>query len=128
MLAGKSGGTRGLVTDGQGLAEDFVEFACHVHGLQGNAGLPISLLAHSLGTLIATLAINKILAAGVPLAGVLFSATPLIAGPGAASPFGCQCLYPLTQTAVARCMTGCLAGCDPTGPAAPILVSGEQRE
>jgi hypothetical protein len=124
-LAGKSDGTRGLITDWHCLIEDFVAVAEHVHKEDGNAALPFSLLAHSLGTLVAVLSINRLLAAGLPLAGVLFSGTPLVAGPGASSPFGCQCLYPLSQTAVAGSMAGCLAGCDPKGPAAPILVDGE---
>ena len=128
VYTGKSDGTRGLITDGQALVDDFVQFATHVYSLESNSTLPIALLAHSLGTLIAILSVNKILSAGVPLAAVLFSGSALVAGPASSSPFGCQCLYPLThpltQTAVGRCMTSCLASCDPKGPAAPILIDG----
>ena len=124
MFPGKSDGTRGLITDGFALVNDFVEFAQHVRSIDDNSSLPITMLAHSLGTLIGILAINKMINAGVPLEAVLFSGAALVAGPGSSSPFGCKCLYPLSQTWLAASMTGCLANCDPTGPAAPILLQG----
>mmetsp|Transcript_23837 Transcript_23837/g.34962 ORF Transcript_23837/g.34962 Transcript_23837/m.34962 type:complete len:371 (-) Transcript_23837:116-1228(-) len=115
---GKSDGIRGLIPDYNIIVSDFIEFAQYVR--REHPDIPFSLLSHSMGTLVGILSIGSI-----PfLNAVVFSATPLHSGPSASSPFGCTCLYPLSQTSVAGCLTGCLASCAPTGPAAPILLDG----
>mmetsp|Transcript_3886 Transcript_3886/g.3848 ORF Transcript_3886/g.3848 Transcript_3886/m.3848 type:complete len:344 (-) Transcript_3886:118-1149(-) len=115
---GKSDGTRGLIPDYNILVNDFIEFGKFVHNKHPD--LPISLFSHSMGTLVAMLSIKSL-----PfLNSVIFSATPLFSGPSASSPFGCTCLYPLSQTSLAVYLTGCMASCAPRGPAAPILIEG----
>ena len=55
---GLSQGTRGLITDYTALPLDFVSLAKEVHIEYPN--LPSFILAHSMGTLVATLAINEL--------------------------------------------------------------------
>jgi acylglycerol lipase len=115
---GKSGGTRGLILDYNVLINDFVEFGELVHGKHPN--LPISLLSHSMGTLIGMLSLKSL-----PfLSSVIFCATPLFSGPSASSPFGLKFLYPITQTSFVFTLTSFLASIDPSGPTAPILLDG----
>jgi alpha-beta hydrolase superfamily lysophospholipase len=115
---GKSDGTRGLILDHNILVNDFVEFGEWIHNKHPT--LPISLLSHSMGTLVAMLALRSL-----PfLSSVIFSATPLISGPSASSPFGIKLLYPITQTNFVFTLTSFLASVDPTGPSAPIMLDG----
>lgn len=115
---GKSDGIRGFIPDYNILVNDFIEFGQFIHEKHPN--LPISLFSHSMGTLIAMLSIKSL-----PfLSSVIFSATPLFSGPSASSPFGCTCLYPLSQTSFASYLTSCMSSCAPRGPAAPILIEG----
>jgi acylglycerol lipase len=115
---GRSDGERGLITDYQVLVQDYIHFAKWVRSEQ--PGLPMSLLGHSMGTLISTLSINAI----GDLKSVVFSAVPAHPGPGAASPQGIKALHPLTNTAFGRSMVGTLARLDPKGPACPIDING----
>jgi len=70
-----------------------------------------------MGTLVALLSINRI----HNLGGVIFSGTPIFSGPGASSPFGMKCLYPLSQTSFAVTLTSIMASLDQKGAAAPIF-------
>jgi alpha-beta hydrolase superfamily lysophospholipase len=115
---GKSDGTRGLLLDHNILVSDFVEFGEWIHSK--HPALPVSLLSHSMGTLVAMLSLNSL-----PfLSSVVFSATPLFSGPSASSPFGLKFLYPITQTSFVFTLTKFLASVDPAGPSAPILLEG----
>jgi acylglycerol lipase len=115
---GKSAGTRGLIPDYNVLVNDFIEFGELIHGKHPN--LPMSLLSHSMGTLIALLSLKSL-----PfISSVIFSATPLFSGPSASSPFGLKFLYPITQTNFVFTLTSFLASIDPSGPTAPIMLDG----
>jgi len=112
---GKSRGTRGLIEDYRILPQEFAMFADWARNL--HPGLPVFVFAHSMGCLIATLAIPKM----PQVSAVVFCGTPFNTGPGAASPFGIKCLYPITQTSFGIWLTGVLQYFDPKGAAAPII-------
>eukprot|EP01036_Dinobryon_divergens_P037371 gene37371-48873_t len=113
---GKSRGTRGLIDDYHIVVDEFIKFAEWVKARHPDT--PIFLLSHSLGTVIAILALNKL-----PfIQAVVYSANPLFTGPSASSPFGLKCLYPLSQTSFATTFTSIMASIDPKGAAAPIFI------
>jgi alpha-beta hydrolase superfamily lysophospholipase len=115
---GKSDGVKGYITDYSVLSADFVQFSQWAR--RRHPDLPLSVLGHSMGSMITMLSIR-----GIPdLKSVVLCGIPLVPGPAAASPLGCTCLYPLSRTALAPCLTSCMAGCMPTGPAAPIDING----
>jgi len=114
---GKSDGVRGVIPNYQILYSDYIEFANKI-GKQYET-LPLFLFAHSMGTLVATLSINGI----HNLKAVILSAPAIFSGPASSSPFGIRCLFPLTQTSAAVCLTSITATLDPQGSAAPLLPS-----
>lgn len=114
---GKSDGERGVIRDHQDLYNDLVEFINTKR--KEYEALPIFMLAHSMGTLAAIMAINRI----PDLKAVAFSASPIFAGPASASPFGIRCLHPLTRTSAVRCLTSVTAAVDPRGMAAPLDIT-----
>jgi alpha-beta hydrolase superfamily lysophospholipase len=83
--------------------------------------VPCYLFAHSMGTLIATLALRQL---QPTIKAAVFSGCPIFPGYASSSPFGVRALYPLTQTGVAIYLAQLLASMDPKGPAAPILFDG----
>ena len=66
------------------------------------AELPVFLMGHSLGSLIALCAAGRI----PKLRALAISGCAVVPGYGSASPFGCACLYPVTQTGCGVCLTG----------------------
>lgn len=54
---------------------------------------------------------------------MVFSGAALFAGEASASPFGCQCLYPVVNTSCGMGLSRMLASVDPRGPSAPIFQS-----
>eukprot|EP01038_Epipyxis_sp_PR26KG_P015010 gene15010-20196_t len=81
--------------------------------------IPLFIFAHSLGTLITLAAMDNI--ANGTVQGIVLSGCALVPGPASASPFGISCLYPLTKTSFAACLTSFTSYLDPTGLAAPII-------
>lgn len=113
---GKSDGERGLIRNGSDLHVDLVAF---VNAKRAeHASVPAFMLAHSMGTLAAIMALPQV----QDLRAAVFSGTALFAGPAASSPFGVRCLYPLSQTAFARGFTAVTAALAPRGMAAPLDV------
>ena len=122
MSHGKSSGRRGVVSDHRRLPSDFIEFITRKRAFFQN--IPVFIFAHSMGTLIALKAVVTMQSqVNSEIAAIVLSGPAIFAGPAAASPFGCGCLYPLTQTSFAACLTSCMSGLDPGGPAAPLIVS-----
>ncbi|RYG66235.1 hypothetical protein EON64_10205, partial [archaeon] len=78
--------------------------------------LAVFVLAHSMGTLATIMALNRL----ERVKAVALSGPAIFAGPAASSPFGLRCLYPLSQTTFASCLTSCTSALDPRGPAAPL--------
>jgi len=115
---GKSDGLPGFIPDYSILCDDFVEFSEYVKALHPSS--PIFLLAHSLGTLIGTLALPSI-----PfIKSVVFSATPIFPGWCSASLLGLKMLYPVAVSSAGQYVAGILAQIDPTGPGCPIITEG----
>ena len=114
---GISSGERARINNWQEVCNDYMTFAA---SMQENhpAGTPVILYGHSMGTLITAHA-----AAGIAnVKAVIFSGFPLKAGPGAASIFGCRCLYPVSQLSFVAKIGACLACVDPKGPTAPLIL------
>ena len=112
---GKSDGRRGVIADYRILYSDYIDF---VNSIRPNyPNLPAFLFCHSMGGLVGIMSINGI----KNLNAVVLSAPALVAGPGSASPFGLRCLFPITRTAFAACLTSITSVIDPAGPAAPIV-------
>lgn len=115
---GKSDGEKGRITDYSVLPADFIQFSQWAR--RRHPDLPMSILGHSMGSMITMMAIR-----GIPdLKSIVLCGIPLVPGPAAASPLGCTCLYPLSRTSLAPHITACMAGCLPNGPAAPIDING----
>lgn len=113
---GKSDGKRGIIADQEIMCEDFIAFGKFVK--EQNSALPMFMLAHSMGTLVGIMSINGI----KNIKAVVLSGPAIFSGPGASSPFGCRCLYPLSQTSFAVCLTSVTSVLDPGGPAAPLVI------
>ena len=113
---GKSDGKRGIIENHATMCEDFTAFGIFVK--EQYPTLPMYLLAHSMGTLVGIKSINGI----KDLKAVVLSGAAIFSGPGSSSPFGCRCLYPLSQTSFAVCLTSVTSVLDPGGPAAPLVV------
>ena len=113
---GKSYGTRGLIKDYKILTDNLANISNLVRNRHAS-NTPFFMVAHSLGTLIAIVAAEKI----PDIAGVVFSGFALVPGPAAASLFGCTCLYPISRTPCAPCLTSVMANLSPMGDAAPIF-------
>jgi acylglycerol lipase len=113
---GKSDGKRGVIADHRVMYNDFIAFGQSVK--KKYPTMPLFLLAHSMGTLVGLMSINSI----ADIQAVVLSGPAIFAGPGASSPFGIRCLYPLSQTAFAECLTSVTSVIDPGGPAAPLVV------
>lgn len=113
---GKSSGNKGVIPDGKLMYQDFIAFGNSVR--EKHPDIPLFLLAHSMGTLVGIMSINGI----TGLKAVVLSGPAIFAGPAASSPFGIGCLYPLSQTPVAACLTSVTSVVDPQGSAAPLVV------
>lgn len=114
---GISDGIKGLITDFHTLENDFVTFSQIARAEYPT--VPCYIFAHSMGTLVASLALKQIQST---VKAVVFSGCPLFAGYAASSPFGIRALYPITQTSFAITLTWALSNLDPQGAAAPILL------
>lgn len=139
MAHGHSAGKKGVITDHTRLYRDFVRFVVayktklskeftnkNGNEMQENGTevlLPSFVFAHSMGTLIAMRALMEPELTFPTIQACVLSGIPLFAGKGAASPFGCGCLFPLTRTSVAPCLLSCTSVMDPAGPTAPIIVT-----
>lgn len=110
---------RGFIADYQVLVDDFVALASYARDQQGAGIVPLYVLGHSMGTLVSILAVEHI----PDVSALILSGCAVHAGPDAASPFGCTCLFPLVQGAVADSILGCMASCAPKAPAAPIIAT-----
>lgn len=106
---------KGYIEDYKILVEDFVAFVAHARS-ENKEGLPLYVIAHSMGTLVANLAIKDI----PNVAAVVFSGIATHAGPAGASPFGCRCLYPVFQGPRGVSVARFMARIAPRAPAAPI--------
>ena len=113
---GKSSGRRGLIDDYNILPTTFCKFVEWVQ--QKYPKLLFFIFAHSMGTLITLISLTRL----KNITSVVFSGVPVFTGPGASSPFGIRCLYPLSQTSFAVTLTSFLASVDANGPAAPIIL------
>eukprot|EP01031_Cornospumella_fuschlensis_P035024 gene35025-42414_t len=111
---GKSDGERGLITNHRELYEDLTSFV-NAYRKQHDE-LAVFVLAHSMGTLATIMSLNRM----DRVTAVALSGPAIFAGPAASSPFGIRCLYPLSQTSFAACLTSCTSAVDPRGPAAPL--------
>lgn len=111
---GKSDGEKGLITDYYVLLSDFEEVGSYVK--EQHPDLPMGVLAHSMGTIIALLSNNR-----MPYVKcLLLSAIPLFPGPAASSPFGIRCLYPLSQGKGAERLSAVMSFLAPRGPCCPL--------
>lgn len=113
---GKSDGKRGIIPSHKIIVDDFVEFVNERR--KGYVTLPAFVVAHSMGTLVALAGLSRL----QDITAIVLSGPALFAGPAAASPFGISCLYPLTKTPVAVCLTNVTSVMDPGGPAAPLVM------
>lgn len=114
---GRSDGVRGLITDHTILRDDFIHLASHARSQHPR--LPLSILAHSMGTLVVMTALQ-----GIPdVKSVIFSGIALYPGFGSASLFGIKSLYWVSKLSIATSLLRMLSRMDPKGPAAPIIES-----
>lgn len=114
---GKSDGVRGVIPDYRTLYSDFIEFANKIRSQYED--LPLFLFGHSMGTLVTILGVSGIR----NVKAIVLSGPAIVSGPASSSPFGIRCLYPLTQTSAAVCLTSITATLDPRGVAAPLAAS-----
>ena len=113
-------GKKGLVESKDVLVDTFVNCAKTIHKQSEFKDLRMFCLAHSMGCLVALLACKKQPAL---FEAVVFSGPPLVLGPAGASPWGCECLFPVTKVdCMFSAVVGCMSTLDPAGPAAPIKV------
>jgi acylglycerol lipase len=112
---GKSDGERGFIDDHNILPRDFAHLA--VLARTEYPGLSLSIVSHSMGTLVTILAMDKI----PDVKCIIFSAPALFSGPGGASPFGFKFLYPISKSSIAPILARLLATLDPKGPGFPIF-------
>ncbi|CAM9220455.1 unnamed protein product [Scytosiphon promiscuus] len=118
----------GIVRDHTIMTDDFAEFiekmASSIVEKEEDTAIPVMILGHSMGSLVATVAVKNCLenpSLAPRLKKLALSGCPIVPGPGSASPFGARCLYPLSRKQrLLRTLSGCLAKVDPGGPAAPI--------
>jgi alpha-beta hydrolase superfamily lysophospholipase len=104
--------TKGLIEDYNILVNDFQELAKIAREENfSSESLPISIISHSMGTLVAMLAWKEI--PGVNC--IVYSGTPLFSGHSASSPFGIKMLYPLSQSSLALRLASVLSTLDPKG-------------
>jgi alpha-beta hydrolase superfamily lysophospholipase len=113
---GKSTGKRGVIPDCTVMYRDFIAFGTSIN--EKHPTVPLFMLAHSMGTLVGMMSINSI----PQLKAAVLSGPAVIAGPGSSSPFGMRCLYPLSQTSFAICLTSVTSAVDPRGAAAPLVL------
>ena len=109
----------GFLPDYHILIRDLLALCAHIRTL--HPSLPLSLLAHSMGTLVTINALPQLMAAPhLRISSVVFSGAALYQGPSSASPFGIRLLYPLSQSSSAVTIAGIIAWIDPKGPGAPL--------
>jgi len=114
---GISSGERARINSWQELRDDYIAFAGTVQALHP-VNTPVLLYGHSMGCLVTAHA-----AAGISnVKAIIFSGFPLVAGPGAASIFGCRCLYPISRLSCIAKVGACMAVLDPKGPTAPVIL------
>lgn len=112
---------RGYIADYNILVNDFIAFSEYARKLHNDKEeLPFFIIAHSVGTLIATLSLEKI----PNVTAVVYSGCGLTPGPAAASPFGVRALYPLFQGKFGLNLACMLSNIAPKAPAAPIDING----
>ena len=75
--------------------------------------LPVFVLGHSMGSIIAMHAMHMNTAAHGRVKGVIYSGLALNPGPSSAAPMGMKCLFCLIKGCCGLCLGGCLAGCGP---------------
>ena len=114
---GKSDGERGLIQDYKVLPSDFAKFAATARSAHP-PDTPTFIVCHSMGTLVVLLALQSI----PGITAIVFSGCALFSGPGASSLFGLRCLFPVSQLSFAPTLAGCMAGLNPRGPAAPVML------
>lgn len=104
--------TKGLIEDYKILINDFMELAKIAREENFTSDtIPISILSHSMGTLVAMLAWKEISDVNC----IVCSGTPIFAGHSASSPFGIKMLYPLSQSGLALSMAKLMSSLDPKG-------------
>ncbi len=114
---------KGFIGDYNILVDDFVSLAVHArsqHSVStGEEPLPLFVLAHSMGTLVALCALRQI----PDVTAVILSGCAINAGPDGASPFGVECLYPVFQGQFGVRVASVMATLAPRAPVAPIKAS-----
>ncbi|CAM9792654.1 unnamed protein product [Pylaiella littoralis] len=119
------GGKSGVVYDYRHMTDDFGQMIEEVIDKEEDKTLPVLILGHSMGSLVATVAAKNCVehpTVGPRFTKLALSGCPLVPGPGSASPFGLRWLYPINRKpGLVRRLAGCMAKLDPAGPAAPII-------
>ncbi|CAM9816475.1 unnamed protein product [Discosporangium mesarthrocarpum] len=91
---------------------------------EGDKSIPVYILGHSMGSLVATVAtseLEKSPGVGLHLKKLILSGCPLVVGPGAGSPLGLKWLHPFTRNPKRTMrLTKAMAWMDPNGPASPL--------
>eukprot|EP00753_Platysulcus_tardus_P005585 PLAT13498.1.p1 GENE.PLAT13498.1~~PLAT13498.1.p1 ORF type:complete len:383 (+),score=128.84 PLAT13498.1:22-1149(+) len=121
---GRSSGERADCQRFSDIVDDAQTFLNLVHSKHSES-TPLFLMGHSMGSLVATyLALRVFRDSPDLLKGVILSGFALIAGPSAAQPLGCRCLYCLTKChCFMTCMGGCLSRLAPMAPSTPLDVT-----
>jgi len=114
--------TRGYIENYQVLIDDFYHFIKYVKE-KYDAKTPCFVFAHSMGSLVGTLTVQKKDDEGNPLdiSAIILSGLPIAPGVGAASPFGVKSLYPVTKLSFFPSLVAALTAIAPKGDAAPII-------
>ncbi|CAN0135207.1 unnamed protein product [Ectocarpus sp. 6 AP-2014] len=121
----EGGGTNsGMLQDHSRMTDDFTEFVEKMVDQEEDKTLPVMILGHSMGALVATVSATTLTehaVVGPRVKKLALSGCPIVPGPGSASPFGLRCLYPINRASgLVRRLSGLLARMDPGGPAAPL--------
>jgi len=123
---GKSGGDRGVIRSFSDVVVDVEDFILHVSELESRS---IFLMAHSMGSVIATLAHLNLKNKGREVVScVVFTGYALKPGKKSASPFGIEALYCINDIeCLTHCLLPCLTSLDPLGDNSPIDTSALSR-
>eukprot|EP00752_Nemacystus_decipiens_P012404 g10991.t1 len=118
----------GIVDNYKKMSDDFAQFIAKMVEEEQDKTLPVFILGHSMGSLVATVAVEACQehpTVGPRFKKLALSGCPIVPGPGSASPFGLRFLYPLNRKPkLVRTIAGWMAKMDAGGPAAPIDQAG----
>jgi len=106
-----SNDAKGLIPDYHLLVIDFINFLKYIKRQTRYSKLPSFIYCHSMGALIAILALNDI----PSIVSVVFAGVAIYPGYSAFSPFGCKALNSLADSPVAKAITYMSSSVDPKG-------------